>query len=90
VTKLSLSKSVKRSAVNFFNILRTNFSYEYDVSAAFPNYMYVEKAAKTMFVQKSRAYNVDEIDTCSELISRSVDEIDTCSELISRSNCAKQ
>ncbi len=37
-------------AVNFINILHTNFSYEYDVSAAFPNYMYVEKAAKMMFV----------------------------------------
>jgi len=26
--------------------------------------MYVEKVAKTMFVRKTRAYNVDEIDTC--------------------------
>jgi hypothetical protein len=26
--------------------------------------MYVEKAAETTFVQKTRAYNVDEIDTC--------------------------
>jgi len=51
------------SAVNFINILRTNFSYKYDISAAFPNYMYVEKAAETPFVQKTRAYNVDEIDT---------------------------
>jgi hypothetical protein len=25
--------------------------------------MYVEKAAEMMFVQKTRAYNVDEIDT---------------------------
>jgi len=27
--------------------------------------MYVEKAAEMMFVQKKRAKNVDEIDTCS-------------------------
>jgi len=52
------------TAVNFINIQRTNFSYEYDVLAAFPNYMYVEKAAETTFVQKRRVYNVDEIDTC--------------------------
>ncbi len=49
--------------VNFINILRTNFSYEYDVSAAFPNYMYVEKAAETTLVWKTCAYNVDEIGT---------------------------
>jgi len=49
-------------AVNFINILRTNFLYEYDVSAAFPNNMYVEKAAETTFVWKTREY-VDEIDT---------------------------
>ncbi len=32
------------------------------VLAAFPSYTYVEKAAKTTFVQKTLAYNVDEID----------------------------
>jgi len=45
-----------------------NFSYEYDISAAFPNYMYVEKAAKKTFEQKTRAYNVDEIDTWNQLV----------------------
>jgi len=49
--------------VNLINILHTNFLYKYDVSAAFPNYVYVEKAAETMFVRKTCAYNVDEIDT---------------------------
>jgi len=39
------------------------FLYKYDVSAAFPNYMYVEKAAKMTFVRKTQTYNVDEIDT---------------------------
>jgi len=29
----------------------------------FSSYMYVVKAAKTMFVQKIRTFNVDEIDT---------------------------
>jgi hypothetical protein len=50
-------------AANFINILRTNFLYIYDISAAFPNYMYVEKAAEMTFVRKMCAYNVDEIDT---------------------------
>jgi len=49
--------------VNFINILRTKNSYKYDVSAAFPNYMYVEKATKMTFVWKTHSYNVDEIDT---------------------------
>ncbi len=52
-----------QTAVNFINILHTNFSYKYDGLAAFPKYMYVDKAAIMMFVQKTRAYNVDEIDT---------------------------
>jgi hypothetical protein len=30
-------------AVNFINVKRTNFSYKRRVSAAFSNYMYVEK-----------------------------------------------
>jgi len=47
--------------VNFINFIRTKNSYAYDVSAAFPSYMYVEKAAETMFLQKTCAYDVDEI-----------------------------
>ncbi len=35
------------------------------ISAAFPSYMYIEKAAKMMFVWKMRAYDVDEIDILS-------------------------
>jgi len=35
------------------------------ISAAFPRYMYVEKAAKMMFIRKTCAYNVDEIDILS-------------------------
>jgi hypothetical protein len=38
--------------------IRTNV-----ILAAFSSYMYVEKAAKTTFIQKRRAFNVDEIDT---------------------------
>ncbi len=41
--------------VNFINILRTNFCTKV-------SYVYVEKAAKTAFVQKTCAYKVDEID----------------------------
>jgi len=37
------------------------------ISAAFPSYMYVEKAAKTTFVWKTCAYNVDEIDILSTI-----------------------
>ncbi len=33
------------------------------VSAAFPSYMYVEKAAEMMFIRKMLAYNAYEIDT---------------------------
>jgi len=50
-------------SVNFINILCTNFPYKYDILAAFPSYIYVEKAAETTFVQKTREYNVDDIDT---------------------------
>jgi len=32
--------------------------------------MYVEKAAKTKFVQKICAHNVDEIDTCETLFGQ--------------------
>jgi len=31
------------SGLNFINVLRTNFSYECQISAAFSSYMYVEK-----------------------------------------------
>jgi hypothetical protein len=61
----AISRTLVKSSlgVNFINILRTNFSFEYDFSVAFPNYMYIEKAAKTTFVWIKREYNVDEIDT---------------------------
>jgi len=32
------------------------------VSAAFLSYMYLEKAAETTFVRKTRVYNIDKID----------------------------
>jgi len=50
------------------NILRTIFLYKYDVLAAFPNYMNIEKAAETTFVQKMRPYNVDETDTWKKMM----------------------
>ncbi len=69
-SELWLPKHSKRfqTAVNFINILRTNFSYKYDVLAAFPNYMNIEKAAETTFVRKMRRYNVDEIDTWKKMM----------------------
>ncbi len=58
----------KRTAVNIF-------TYKFFVQMLFwqlfartrnvhVTYMYVEKAAETTFVQKTCAFNVDEIDTC--------------------------
>ncbi len=35
--------------------------------------MYVEKAAETTFVRKTRAYNVDEIDTWSDEVLTKID-----------------
>ncbi len=54
------------AGVNFINILRTNFSYERRFGSFFSTYVrtYVQKkAAEKTFVQKTRAKNVDEIDT---------------------------
>ncbi len=51
-----------RHGVNFINILSTNFLYERRFGSFFSSYMYVEKAAKAMFVQKTGASKVDEID----------------------------
>jgi len=51
-------------AVNFINILRTNFSYIRRLFGSFFLRTYVrKKAAKKTFVRKIRTYNVDEIDT---------------------------
>jgi len=66
VAHLDITHTHFLPAVNFINILGTIFLYKYDVLAAFPNYMYVEKATKMTFVQKTRAYNVYEIDTYSQ------------------------
>jgi len=51
------------TGVNFINVLHTNFSYERCFSSFFSSYMYVVKAAETMFVRKICTFNVDEIDT---------------------------
>jgi len=48
--------------VNFINVLHTNFLYERRFGSFFSSYMYAVKAAKTTFVPKTCAYNVDEID----------------------------
>ncbi len=48
--------------VNFINVIYTNFAYECCLDSFFSSYVYVEKAAETMFVQKICSYNVDEID----------------------------
>ncbi len=45
------------TGVNFINIIRTNFLYE----RRFSSYMYIEKGAEMMFVQKICTFNVDEI-----------------------------
>jgi len=47
-----------RPGVNFINILRTNFSYDHRFGSFFQlHFGFVKK-----FVQKTRAYNIDEID----------------------------
>ncbi len=51
------------AAVNFINILRTNFSYEHRFGSFFYIHVTRKKVAKTTFVQKICVYNVDEIDT---------------------------
>jgi len=38
------------------------FLYKWYFSSFFSSYMYIVKATETTFVQKTRAYNVDEID----------------------------
>jgi len=48
----------KRTGVNFINILRTNFSYD----RHFGSFFYLHFGFVEKFVQKTRAYNVDEID----------------------------
>jgi hypothetical protein len=49
--------------VNFIVVKRSNFSYKRHFSSFFSSYMYVVKAAKTMFVRKFRTFNIYEIDT---------------------------
>ncbi len=44
------------------NYLRASFLLEHRFGS-FSSYMYIEKAAKTTFVQKMRAKNVDDFDT---------------------------
>ncbi len=50
------------AGVNFINVLRKHFSYERHFGSFFSSYMYVVKAAKTMFVRKICTFNIDEID----------------------------
>ncbi len=63
-----LSQISIQPAVKFINVKRAFFR-TYVISAAFFLCMfvrmYVIKAAKTTFVWKTREFNVDEIDTCS-------------------------
>ncbi len=54
---MSEGNKVSISSTFYVQIFHTNV-----VSAAFSSCMYVVKAAETTFVQKTRAYNVDEID----------------------------
>ncbi len=75
-------------AVNFINILHTNFSYKYDISAAFPNYMYVEKAAEMTFLWKMRAYNVDEIDTWKSTTIHVTSNVDEKRQNFSEQHCS--
>ncbi len=49
--------------VNFIKVKCTNFFVRTLFWQLFSSYMYVVKAAKTMFVQKIWTFNVDEIDT---------------------------
>jgi len=56
------------ATVNFINIKRALFPYERHFGSFFLRMyvcMYVKKAAEMTFVQKTRAFNVDEIDTWS-------------------------
>jgi len=47
---------------------RARFSYELHFSSFFIRmWVYVKKAAETTFVRKTRAFNVDEIDTCCKV-----------------------
>jgi len=60
-------------AVNFINVKRTNFSYE----RRFGSFYYVHVTAKTTFVQKIFAFNVDDIDgwrtyACAPIFVRTV------------------
>ncbi len=67
---------MKRQAVNFINVIRAHFSYELHFGGFFLR-MYVrtlhtyvqKKTAETTFVRKTRAFNVDEIDTSSVMFS---------------------
>jgi len=42
-------------AINFINILHTNFLHKYDVLAALPNYMYIKKSCQNDVRTKKRA-----------------------------------
>ncbi len=48
--------------VNFINILRTNFSYKRRFGSFYYVHVTRKKAAEMTFVQKTRSFNVDEID----------------------------
>ncbi len=53
------------SGVNFINILRTNFLYEYRFGSFFSSYMYIMCTWKKLLKRRSYekcAYKVDEID----------------------------
>jgi len=46
--------------VNFINVKRAKFSYEHHFGSFFSSYMYVVKAAETMFIRKIFTFNIDE------------------------------
>ncbi len=76
---------VQRCLVHLQSISSTSYVRDFRMNvilAAFPSYMYVEKAAEMMFVQKTRAYNVDEIDTGmpnnTAVLTVSVDSFASC------------
>jgi len=51
-----------RAGVNFINVKHTPFSHERHFGSFFYAHISRKKATKMTFVQKTRAFNIDEID----------------------------
>jgi hypothetical protein len=62
---------LRQTGVNFINV-QTSFWQ------LFSSYMYVVKAAKTMFVRKICMFNIDEIDTWAQFHQRSTYSFYAC------------